>query len=156
MADWHASVLRPVCPTCGDDLTDLAEVVPWLDWRDEHERELGANAYAQQRHLAERHAVSPAVGDAVMCFSPWRGMVLGDGPLVVRGISVPDHGHPKYWLADAAHPNRESRWYWPTIGWDDHPVTFEVLETYVAPPVEASLFDMLGDEWADPLDALDH
>lgn len=149
MADWHASVIRPVCPTCSADLADLAVLVPPLDWRDEHERELGANAYALQRHLADLHPVVPAIGDVVMYYQPWRGLRIGDGPLVVRGITTSDHGLLKFWLADPSMPNRESRWFWPSIGRDDYPITFDILSAYVAPPVESTLFDLLGDEWAD-------
>ena len=159
MADYWVTVLQPVCPDCGMRLTVIEPVD--LDWRDERERVLGENAFAVQRHRAAAHPVVPAEGDVVFYFYPWRGMILGHGPLVVRGIvehdlndfarsmgrtDLPEHLAVKYHLVN---PQRASDYYLPSTGDIRNPITFEVLEAYVPPPVEASLFDLLGDEWAE-------
>ncbi|MGX1932063.1 hypothetical protein [Microbacterium resistens] len=162
MNDYQLTVLQPVCPDCGADLHPLAEqVAPQpLDWRDERERELGHNALVVQTHRHEAHPVVPKVGDVVAYFAPWRGMILGNGPLVVRVVREHDihdyarsMGHTdlpvlmctKYSLEN---PSRSGDYWLPSTGDPARPITFEILDEYIAPPVETTLFDLLGGEWA--------
>lgn len=163
MNDYQLTILHPVCPDCGADLTTLAnqtEREP-LDWRDERERELGHNALVVQTHRYEAHPVVPKAGDVVAYFAPWRGMILGNGPLVVRGIREHDmHDYArsmgntdlpvlmcvKYSLVN---PTRSGDYWLPSTGDPRRPITFEIFTEYVAPPVEATLFDLLGGEWAE-------
>lgn len=162
MNDYQMTVLTPVCPDCGEDLSDLAlhvERQP-LDWRDDRERELGHNALVVQTHRHTDHPVIPKVGDVVAYFAPWRGLILGSGPLIVHSIHEHDMheyarsmGHAelpvlmcvKYALEN---PTRSGDYWMPSTGEPDRPVTFEILTDYVAPPVETTLLDLLGDEWA--------
>lgn len=163
MNDYQMTVLQPVCPDCGDDLHALADQIEResLDWRDDRERELGHNALVVQTHRHAAHAVMPQVGDVVAYFAPWRGMILGNGPLIVRDVHEHDiHAYArgmgrselpvlmcvKYSLEN---PKRSGDYSMPSTGDPGRPVTFEVITEYVTPPVETSLFDLLGDEWTE-------
>lgn len=159
MNDYQVMVLEPVCPDCGADVSALARTVE-LDWRDEREERLGVNADAVQQHRATTHPVQPNVGDIVVYYAAWRGLIIGNGPLIVRAVKECDLNEPtrdmgydapvtmgvRYHLVN---PTRESDYYLPSTGRPDSPISFELLTEYVAPPVEASLFDLLGGEWAE-------
>lgn len=159
MNDYQMTVLQPVCPDCGADVSSLVRPVE-LDWRDEREQRLGQNADAVQKHRAIVHPVTPQVGDVVVYFAAWRGLIIGNGPLRVKSVSKQDlHEYArslgndlpvligtKYHLVN---PARESDYYLPSTGWPNSPISFEILTEYVAPPVETSLFDLLGGEWAE-------
>lgn len=157
MNDCQVTVLQPVCPDCGVDVAELARPVD-LDWRDEREARLGANAHAVQTHRASVHQVIPKVGDVVVYFTPWRGLIIGNGPLRVEGVWDRDlHDFARSIGADLevmpgtkyrlVNPSRSTDYYLPSTGDLGRPVTFEILSEYVAPVVETSLFDLLGDEW---------
>ncbi|CAH0263093.1 hypothetical protein SRABI98_03559 [Microbacterium sp. Bi98] len=163
MNEYAATVLRPVCPECGMDVSALLRSID-LDWRDERERITGENARAVQEHRASAHVVAPALGDLVAYFQPWRGMLIGSGPLLVRGIREYDINEyarsmgqthlevelgVKYWLADPSRPGSQGQWSWPSTGDIRSPITFEILAEYVAPIKAATLLDLLGDEWWD-------
>lgn len=158
--EYATSVLQPFCPECQLLVSALIRPVD-LDWRDDRERILGENAQAVQLHRASAHGVAPKVGDVVVYFEPWRGMILGTGPLVVRGIHEHDLNQyaremgqsdlaveigTKYHLVN---PVRESDYYLPSTGDIRRPITFQILDEYVALPVEHTLFDLLGDEWSE-------
>jgi hypothetical protein len=145
MNDYQMMVLDPVCPDCGADVSALVRTVE-LDWRDEREERLGVNADAVQQHRATVHLVRPKVGDIVVYYSAWRGLIIGNGPLRVEGIWPADP--PLGALYRLVNPTRVSDYYMPSTGDVERPITFELITEYVAPPVEASLFDLLGDEWA--------
>lgn len=159
MNDYQMTVLQPVCPDCGADASALVHPVP-LDWRDEQEAHLGANARAVQEHRSTVHPVAPKLGDVVVYFAAWRGLIIGNGPLRVDSIQEGDlHEYARSLGADMpvlmgtsyrlVNPSRESDYYLPSAGWPDSPISFEILTEYTAPPVEASLFDLLGGEWAE-------
>lgn len=159
MNDYQVTILQPVCPDCGADVSALLRSVN-LDWRDELEERLGANADAVQHHRATAHPVTPKVGDVVVYFAAWRGLIIGNGPLRVKSVSEQDlHEYArsmgndlpvligtKYYLVN---PARESDYYLPSTGWPDSPISFQILTEYVAPIVQTSLFDLLGGEWAE-------
>lgn len=146
LTEYATTVLEPVCPDCGRRLRVLDAPEP-SDWRDDRERILGANAYTVQVHRVIQHHVAPAVGDLVVYYSPWRGMILGTGPLVVRSVRA-DENRTLYRLTN---PGRESDYYMPSTGYADRPISFEVITEYVPPVVEATLLDLLGGEWGDVL-----
>lgn len=161
--EYQLTVLAPVCPDCGADLAELADQVERepLDWRDDRERELGHNALVVQTHRHEAHPVTPNVGDVVAYFAPWRGMILGNGPLRVESVREKDDPNAYAWSLGAdlpvlpgtsyrlVNPSRTSDYYMPSTGCPDRPITFEILTEYVPPMVETSLFDLLGGEWAE-------
>lgn len=163
MNDYQVTVLEPVCPDCGADLSDLAGRVEReaLDWRDDRERDLGHNALVVQTHRHAAHPVTPKVGDVVAYHAPWRGMILGNGPLVVRNIYEHDMndyarrmGHSDLPVLTCVrysleNPKRSGDYWLPSTGDPRRPITFEVLTEYVAPAVEPTLFDLLGGEWAE-------
>lgn len=168
MNEYATTVLQPFCPDCGMHVATLLRPVD-LDWRDDRERILGENACAVQEHRVSAHPVTPQLGDVVAYFAPWRGMIIGSGPLVVRGITEYDMNAyardlggsmldvqigTKYWLADASRPNNQGSWTWPTTGDIRYPVTFEIIAGYVPAPAEHTLFDLLGDEWAAESEAM--
>lgn len=156
---YAVTILNPVCPDCGTRLSVVEPVE--LDWTDDRERILGENAVAVQRHRAAAHPVTPNVGDVVVYFAPWRGMILGTGPLVVRGIQDHDLNEfprsmgQKHLVVQIGtsyqlvNPARESDYYLPSTGDIRRPITFELVEAYVAPPAEMTLLDLLGAEWAE-------
>lgn len=155
---YATTVLQPVCPDCGAEVTAVEHD---LDWHDDHERTLGANALAVQQHRATAHPVAPKVGDVVVYFAPWRGMILGVGPLVVRGVEEHDmYDFARSMGADLpvlmgvkyhlVNPVRSSDYYLPSTGDPDRPVTFEIITEYSAPVVEMDLLDLLGAEWQVP------
>lgn len=142
MNDYQMTVLAPICPDCGADVSGLLREVE-MDWRDAVEARHGVNADAVQQHRAVAHRVEPKIGDVVAYFAAWRGIILGQGPLVVRGI-YERAGGAQYRLVN---PSRESDYYLPSTNDASRPVSFLLIREYVAPPVETSLFDLLGTEW---------
>lgn len=159
MNDYQVSILQAVCPDCGADVSALVRAVA-LDWRDEGEERLGVNADAVQQHRALEHRVLPKVGDVVVYFAAWRGLIIGNGPLRVDSVSEIDlHAYARSMGNDLpplmgtkyalVNPARSSDYYLPSTGWPDRPISFERLSTYIAPPVKTSLFDLLGGEWAE-------
>lgn len=159
MHEYATTMLQPVCPDCGLRLSVVSRAD--FDWRDDRERVLGENAQTVQEHRAAAHPVRPKLGDVVVYHEAWRGLILGTGPLVVRGIHEHDlneyargmgQEHLAVEMGTRYHlvsPARESDYYLPSTGDIRRPITFEILDEYVALPVEQTLFDLLGDEWAD-------
>lgn len=157
MADFHFTPDEPVCPDCGADCSPLLAGIDTarLDWRDDEERRLGDNALAIQQHRHTVHPVRPQVGDVVIYWSPWRSMIIGNGPLRVMsvrdGVWPPGEAGQHYWLADPDRPKRTASWYWPFAGGGECPITFEIVEQYVPQLPEPSLFNLLGDEWTEDM-----
>lgn len=156
--EYSTTLLEPVCPDCGARVP--APPAPG-DWRDDQEAKLGANALAVQLHRATVHPVTPKVGDTVVYFAPWRAKILGTGPLTVRGIR--EHDMSEFArsmgqthlpvrmgvLYSLVSPVRETDYYLPSTGDLGRPITFEIISEYTPPLVEATLFDLLGGEWAE-------
>lgn len=91
MNDYQVSVLQPVCPDCGADVSALVRAVA-IDWRDEREERLGVNADAVQQHRAVSHRVLPKVGDVVVYYAAWRGLIIDPVMLcgTMFGLRAPD------------------------------------------------------------------
>lgn len=157
MNDYQMTVLRPVCPDCGADVSELSRELVG-DWRNGREAVLASNADAVQQHRVAAHPVTPKLGDMVVYFTAWRGLIIGNGPLRVDGIREHDlHEYARSMGRDLdvvpgtryhlVNPARSNDYYLPSTGDPDRPVSFEILTEYVEPRVETSLFDLLGDEW---------